>query len=124
MDTAQGCLSRSMPDAVTVPHAPRRISRRCAGLPAARTPPRGLLRRLLLGFDGALVCGRGDERALDCAPGIARPSRETYSLRPGGRARRWRCLCRGGRLDVVFPAVMSRLLIHVYDSRYGDPRHL
>src|SRR5262249_33909743 len=101
MDAAQGCLSGPMPDAVTVPHAPRRISRRCAGLPAAGTPPRRLLRRLLLGFDGSFVRGRGDECALDRAPGTARPSGETYSLRPMDRAHCWRCLCCGRGLDVV-----------------------
>src|SRR5262249_28484401 len=101
MDAAQGCLSGPMPDAVTVPHAPRRISRRCAGLPAAGTPPRRLLRRLLLGFDGSFVRGRGDECALDRAPGTTRPSGETYSLRPMDRAHCWRCLSCGRGLDVV-----------------------
>src|SRR5215813_10988459 len=113
MDAAQGRLSRPVPDAVPVPDAPRWLSRRRARLPAAGASPRSLLRRLLLGSDGALVRGRGDERALDRAPGAARPSGKTYSFRPMGGARRWRCLCRSGRLDVViFAAVKSGLLIH------------
>src|SRR2546430_13745439 len=115
MDAAQGRLSRPMPDAVPVPDAPRWFSQRCAGLPAAGASPRSLLRRLLLGSYGAFVCGRGDERALDCAPGAARPSGETYSVRTVGRARRRRCLCRRGRLDVVIlTAAMSRLLIRYH----------
>src|SRR5262249_33237966 len=93
--------------AVPVPDALRRLSRRCAGLPADRPSPRSLLRRLLLVSYGTFVCGRGDERALDRAPGPACPSGETYS-RAVGRARRRHCLCRRGRSDVVIvTAVMS-----------------
>src|SRR5947207_10339193 len=115
MDAAQGRLSRPMPDAVPVPDAPRWFSQRCAGLPAAGASPRSLLRRLLLGSYGAFVCGRGDERALDCAPGAARPSGETYSVRTVGRARRRHCLCRRRRLAVVIlTAAMSRLLIRCH----------
>ena len=41
MDAAQGRLSRPMPDAVPVPDAPRRLSRRRSGLPAAGASARG-----------------------------------------------------------------------------------
>src|ERR1700682_1697106 len=103
-----------MPESVPVPDAPRRLSRRSAWLPAAGASPRGLLRRLLLGSDGTVVCGWGDERSLDRAPGAACPSGESYSVRPEGRTRRRRCLFRCGCLDVVFfTAVTSRLLFHV-----------
>src|SRR6185437_16144338 len=77
MDAAQGRLSRPMPVAVPVPDALRRLSRRCARLPAARPSPRSLLPRLLLVSYGTFVCGRGDERALDRVPGPARLSGET-----------------------------------------------
>ncbi len=108
MDAAQGRLSRPMPDAVPVPDAPRWFSQRCAGLPAAGASPRSLLRRLLLGSYGAFVCGRGDERALDCAPGAARPSGETYSVRTVGRARRrlWRNLLRTDGRSRASPALL------------------
>ena len=84
VDTAQGRLSRPMPDAVPVPDAPRRLSPRFAGLPAVGASARSLLRRLLLGSDGTFVCRRGDERALDRAPGTACSFRETYSRSDGG----------------------------------------
>src|SRR5882762_4331562 len=100
MDIAQGRLSRPMSDAAPVPDAPRRLSQRLGGLPPARSSARCLLRRLLLDSDDAAVCGRGDERALDCAPGAACPSGETDSNRTVDRARGRRCLCRRGRLDV------------------------
>ena len=74
----------------------------------AGVSPRNLLRRLLLGADGAFVCGRGDERALDRAPGAAGPSGEAHPVRTVDRARRRRCLCRRRGLDVViFTAVMK-----------------
>src|SRR5262249_53505962 len=93
--------------------APRWLSRRRARLPAAGASPRSLLRRLLLGSYGAFVRGRGDERALDRAPGAACPFGETRSARPVGRARRRRRLCRRGRLDVVIlTAAMTGMLIH------------
>src|SRR5215470_12728159 len=102
-----------MPDAAPVPDAPRWLSWRCAGLPAAGASPRSLLRRLLLGSYDAFVRGGGDERALDCAPGAACPFGETRSARPLGRARRRRRLCRRGRLDVVIlTAAMTGMLIH------------
>src|ERR1700676_4113617 len=98
-----------MPESVPVPDAPRRLSRRSAWLPAAGASPRGLLRRLLLGSDGTVVCGWGDERSLDRAPGAACPFGESYSVWPEGRPRRRRCLYRRGCLDVVvFTAVTSR----------------
>src|SRR5262249_60707120 len=113
MDAAQGRLSRPVTDAVPVPDAARWLSRRRARLPAAGASPRGLLRRLLLGSYGAFVRGRGDERALDRAPGAACPFGETRSARPVGRARRRRRLCRRGRLDVViFTAAMRGMLIY------------
>src|ERR1700730_139086 len=111
MDIAQGRLSRPMPVAVLVPDALRRLSRRFAGLPAAGVSPRHLLRRLLLGADGAFVCERGDERALDRGPGAACPFGESYSIRMVDRTRCRRCLCRRGHLDVViFAPVMNRPL--------------
>src|SRR6185369_9704730 len=81
MDTAQGRLSRPMPVAVAVPDAPWRLSEQPARLPAAGASTRRLLCRLLLGLDGAFVRRRGDERALDCAFGAARPVGETYADR-------------------------------------------
>ncbi len=63
--------------------------------------PRNLLRRLLLGPHGALVRGRRDERALDCAPGAARPSGETYAVGTVDRAHRRRRMYRCGSLDGV-----------------------
>src|ERR1700694_5292355 len=112
-----------MAEAVSVSDAPRRLSRRSAWLPAAGASPRGLLRRLLLGSDGTVVCGWGDERSLDRAPGAACPSGESYSVRPEGRTRRRRCLYRRGCLDVVvFTAVTSRLLFYVmYDHDMAIP---
>jgi hypothetical protein len=42
-----------------------------------------------------------------------------YTVRTVGRARRRRCLCRRGRLDVViFTAVMSCLLMSMYDTTW------
>ena len=95
----QGRLSRPMPVAVSVPDEPRRLSQQCPGLPAPGASPRNLLRRLLLGSDGALVRGRGDERALDRAPGAACPPGEAYAVGTVDRARRRRCLYRRGSLD-------------------------
>jgi hypothetical protein len=56
--------------------------------------PRNLLRRMLLGPYGALVCGRRNERALDRAPGAACPPGEAYAVGTVGRAHRRRCLYR------------------------------
>src|SRR5215470_14064464 len=110
MDTAEGRLPRPMPDAVSVPDAPRRLSWRSARLPAAGASTRRLLCRLLLGFDGAFVRRRGDERALDCAFGAACPFGETYFGRTMDRARGRRCMCGRRRLDTgVLAAVMSHL---------------
>src|ERR1700747_3569171 len=101
MDTAQGRLSLPMPDAVTIPDAPRRLSGRFAGLPAVGPSARKLLRRLLLGSDGTFVCWRSDECALDRAARASCPFGETYSCRIVDRAccRAW--LYRRRRLDVV-----------------------
>jgi hypothetical protein len=93
------CLA--MPDAVPIPDAPRRPSRRLAGLPAVGAAARRLLRRLLLGSDGTFVCGRGDECALDRAPRAACPFGETYPYRIVDSARRRSHLCRRRRLDVI-----------------------
>src|SRR6516164_10626068 len=63
-----------------------------------------LLHRLLLGSDGALVCGRGDERTLDCASGAACSSGKAGPIRTVDRACRWCCLrrrrCRNAFLQV------------------------
>jgi len=113
------CLA-PMPDAVPVPDAPRRLSRRFAGLPAAGASPRNLLRRLLLGSDGTFVCGRGDERALDRAPGAAYPFGENYPLWTVGRTRRRRWLCRGGCRDAVIgTAVIGVRLGFCHKSSLG-----
>src|SRR5204862_5559239 len=110
MDTAQGGLSRPMPDAVSVPDAPRWLSRPPARLPAAGASARRLLCRLLLGFDGASVRGRGDECALDYAFGTACPFGETYAGRTMDRAGCRHCMCGRGRLATgVVAAVMSKL---------------
>ena len=111
MDTAQGHLSRPMPDALPIFNASRRLSRRFAGLRAIGTSTRRLLRRLLLGSDGTFVCRRGDERPLDRSPRAARPFGETYSIWTVGSPRRRCRLYRHGRLDaVIFEAVISYLL--------------
>jgi hypothetical protein len=102
MDAAQGCLPRPVPDAVPVPDAPRRLSQRCAELRAAGASPRRLLRRLLLGADGASVRGWSDERALDRAPCAAGSSGEAYAHRTVDRARRRSGLRRCRCLDAVF----------------------
>src|SRR5262249_34723956 len=113
MDATQGRLSRPVPDAGPGPDAAPWLSRRRARLPAAGASQRSLLRRLLLGSYGAFVRRRGNERALDRAPGAACPFGETRSARPLGRARRRRRLCRCGRLDVViFTAAMTGMIIH------------
>src|ERR1700752_929383 len=106
-------LPRSVPDAVTVPDAPRRLSRRRARLPVAGVSPRSLLRRLLLGSHGAVVRYRRDERALDRAPVRARPAREVDSVRTVGCARGRSRLCGLGRLDVAIPAAVIAAFGHV-----------
>jgi predicted metal-binding membrane protein len=73
------CLAECQ--SVPVPDAPRRLSWRFAWLHAARASPRGLLCRLLLGSDGTLVCGWGDERGLDRASGAACAFGESHSVR-------------------------------------------
>src|SRR5260221_12724473 len=73
-------------------------------MPGAGAAPRSLLRRMLLGPDGAPVRGRRDERALDRAPGAACASGEAYAMGTVGRAGRRGCLCRRGGLDGVFGA--------------------
>jgi hypothetical protein len=100
MDPAQGRVSCPMPDPVSIPDAPRWISRRCVGLPAARASPRKLLLGLLLGLDDTLVCGWGDECALDRTPGAIGLCREIDALRTVGRTGRWRRVHRGRHVDV------------------------
>src|SRR5262245_26572865 len=100
-----------MPNAVPVPDAPRRVSRRFARLHAVGASARRLLRRLLLDSDGTFVCWRRDECALDRGPLAACPFRETYFHWTMDRAHCRRRLYRHGRLDaVIFEAVMSYLL--------------
>jgi predicted metal-binding membrane protein len=94
---------------------PLQFLMRCAVLSAAGAPTRRLLRRLLLGSDGAFVRGRSDECALDCASRAAGPFGEACAHWAVDRARRRRCLCRRRCLDVViFDAVMSRPLKPVW----------
>src|SRR5262245_53529913 len=116
MVAAQGRLPRPVPDAVTVPDAPRRLSRRRARLPVAGVSPRSLLRRLLLGSDGAVVRCRRDERALDRAPVRARPAREVDSVRTMGCARGRSRLCGLWRLGVAVPAEVMAAFGHVWRS--------
>src|SRR5262245_55481899 len=84
-----------MTEAVSVPDAPRWLSPRCAGLHNAWASPWHVLRRLLLGTDGAVDRGRRYERALD------RPNRVTHSLGEGhffwspDRFSCWHCSHRG-----------------------------
>jgi len=71
--------------------------------------PRRLLRRLLLGSDGTVVCGWGDETFFGSVLALL-ASGESYSFGRRSRAPA-ACLYRRGCLDVVvFTAVMSRLL--------------
>src|SRR6516162_9569864 len=110
MDPAQEDMPYPMPDAVCVRDGPWRLSQRLAGCPNARASPRRVLRRLLLGSNGALTSGRRDERALD------RPTRVTHSLgkghflRPSDRSPRWLSphRCRRGAI-LYWNALRARL---------------
>ena len=63
----------SMPDAVAVHPAPRRLPRRRSRIGRARHPAWPGLRRLLLGADGTALCWRSDERDLDRGDIFFRP---------------------------------------------------
>src|SRR6516162_293128 len=91
-----------MPVAASVPDAPRRLPWGCIWVSAAGTAPRGLLRRLLLDADGAFVCGRRYERALDRAPRVAHSFGEAFSIRALDRACCWRYFSRRRSVVVIF----------------------
>src|SRR6516162_8100700 len=94
-------MSRPLPEPDRFSDALWRLSRRFAGLPAHGVSPRCILHRLLLGSDGALVCGRGDERTLDCAAGAACSSGKAGPIRTVDRACRRCCLRRRRCRDAV-----------------------
>src|SRR5205823_11623432 len=54
-----------MPVPAVLHSPPWRVPRRCARIAPARADPWGLLRRVLLGADGAVVRWRGNECAVD-----------------------------------------------------------
>jgi hypothetical protein len=97
-----------MPDTIPVLDKPRRLSPRFERLSAVGASARRLLRRLLLGSDGAFVCGRGDECSLDRTARAAYPFGESYPRRTLDRARRRSCLCSDGRLDAAFLADITK----------------
>src|SRR5262249_62175065 len=91
MDAAQGRLPATMPVAVVIHSAPRRISLRPAGYACAWCPSWRLLHRLLLGLDGIALRWRSDERAVD------RRARDLGVGRGGGSRRAWDCAYRRRR---------------------------
>ena len=99
VDPPQGRMSYPMPDAVGVPDASWWLSPGRAELPSARDLPWRVLRRLLLGADGAVV--RRDEPAVDRPDLATRFLGEGHFLGPSDR-----CSCRyspgRGRGMVVF----------------------
>src|SRR5215475_4880208 len=103
-----------MPEPDRFSDALRRFSRRFAGLPTHGASPRRLLHRLLLGSDGAIVCGRSDERTLDCRAGVGGTSGKTDPIRTVDRAYHRRRLRRRRCRDVVLHVGGSCLWLNVH----------
>src|SRR5580704_1458624 len=112
----------TLPIATPVHSAAGRVPSRSIGLIAARPTSWRLLRRLLLGIDGAFVCRRRYERAVDRHDLCLRAHRKDRASRspdfPDSRSR----LCRGWDLACGW-AVMNgtaTLLLGATSARPGD----
>src|SRR5215831_14787240 len=102
-----------MPDAVCVLDAPWRLSPRRTGCVNARGSPWRVLRRLLLGPDGAVARGRRHERALDRPTRITHSPGEAHSFGPPDHFPCWdsphrgRCVAIGNVLTAPIFAMTS-----------------
>src|SRR6516164_4437360 len=97
----------SMPDAVCVSDAPRRLSRRRAGFTNARVSSWRVLCRLLLGTDGAVAGGRRDERVLDRPTCGIHSSGEGRSFRAPDRSLCWHNPRSGGCVVILNGNVLT-----------------
>src|SRR5215469_4153182 len=96
-----------MPEAICVRDAPWRLSPRRTGLRNARASPWCILRRLLLGADGAFARGRRDERALDRPPRVTRLFGEGYFHGAPDCAHGWHSSHCGRRVAIVNGNVLT-----------------
>src|SRR5262249_22479686 len=93
-------MPRPMPDPICVPDTPWRLSPRRTGLADAWASSWRVLRRLLLGNDGAVACGRRDEPALDCRTRVTHFLGEDRSFGAPDRPPCWHSPHRGGSVVV------------------------